>query len=84
MAVEIRRQRIFRQRVLMAALHGVALLLLGLHLYVRTLPPTPAPIPAPGCRERLVGPVAGDLRARLGSLGWRAGRHRCHRVGVVA
>ena len=31
----------------MAALHGVALLLLGLHLYVRTLPPTPAPIPTP-------------------------------------
>ena len=31
----------------MAALHGVALLLLGLHLYVRTLPPTPTPIPTP-------------------------------------
>jgi hypothetical protein len=35
------------QRSLMAALHAVALALLGLHLYVRTLPPTPTPIPTP-------------------------------------
>ncbi len=34
-----------RQRVVVAGLHFIALLLLGLHLYVRTLPPTPLPIP---------------------------------------
>lgn len=36
---------------LVVALHGVALILLGLHLYVRTLPPTPTPIPPPGSAE---------------------------------
>ena len=38
-------------RLLVAALHLVALGLLGLHLYVRTLPPTPDPIPAPDSAE---------------------------------
>ena len=33
------------------ALHGAALILLGLHLYVCTLPPTPAPIPPPDSAE---------------------------------
>lgn len=36
---------------LVAALHVVTLILLGLHLYVRTLPPTPAPIPSPDSAE---------------------------------
>jgi hypothetical protein len=40
-----------RSQLLAAALHGVALALLGLHLYVRTLPPTPDPIPAPDSAE---------------------------------
>ncbi|GIK73963.1 MAG: hypothetical protein BroJett021_29510 [Chloroflexota bacterium] len=35
----------------MTALHVIALGLLGLHLYVRTLPPTPDPIPAPESAE---------------------------------
>jgi hypothetical protein len=35
----------------MAALHGVALVVWGLHLYARTLPPTAAPIPKPGEAE---------------------------------
>jgi hypothetical protein len=39
------------QRILVVALHGVALVLLGLHLYVRTLPPTPDPIPASDSAE---------------------------------
>ncbi|HHY56331.1 MAG TPA: hypothetical protein GYA08_12965 [Chloroflexi bacterium] len=39
------------QRYLVYALHGVALVLLGLHLYVRTLPPTPEPIPSPDSAE---------------------------------
>lgn len=43
--------RIRVQRFLVAALQGVALLLLGLHFYVRTLPPTSAPIPEPGSAE---------------------------------
>ena len=38
-------------RRLVAALHVVALILLGLHLYVRTLPPTPEPIPPPDSAE---------------------------------
>jgi len=38
-------------RRLVAALHVVALILLGLHLYVRTLPPTPEPIPPPASAE---------------------------------
>ncbi|HAJ36609.1 MAG TPA: hypothetical protein DCL15_13055 [Chloroflexi bacterium] len=40
-----------RERNLVVALHSVALTLLGLHLYVRTLPPTPAPIPPPDSAE---------------------------------
>lgn len=36
---------------LVAILHVVALILLGLHLFVRTLPPTPAPIPPPDSAE---------------------------------
>lgn len=39
------------ERNLVIALHCVALALLGLHLYVRTLPPTPAPIPPPDSAE---------------------------------
>ncbi len=35
-----------RQQSVVAGLHFIALLLLGLHLYVRTLPPTPVPMPA--------------------------------------
>jgi len=38
-------------RLLVAALHLIALGLLGLHLYVRTLPPTPTPIPTPESAE---------------------------------
>ncbi len=38
-------QEKIQQRRLVASLHGIALLLLALHLYVRTFPPTPAPIP---------------------------------------
>ncbi|MFO7632098.1 MAG: hypothetical protein R6W76_06145 [Caldilinea sp.] len=40
-----------QQRILVAMLQGIALVLLGLHLYVRTLPPTPDPIPAPDSAE---------------------------------
>jgi len=40
LAVSIR-----RQRVVVAGLHFIALLLMGLQLYVRTLPATPIPIP---------------------------------------
>ncbi len=36
---------------LVAILHGVGLALLALHLYVRTLPPTPTAIPAPDSAE---------------------------------
>jgi hypothetical protein len=36
-----------RKHLLVALLHGVGLALLALHLYVRTLPPTPTAIPAP-------------------------------------
>ena len=36
---------------LVALLHGVGLALLALHLYVRTLPPTPTAIPAPDSAE---------------------------------
>ena len=36
-----------QQRSFMAGLHLLTLLLLGLHLYVRTLPPAPTPIPDP-------------------------------------
>lgn len=39
------------QRFLVAALHTVALILLGLHLYVRSLPPTPEAIPGSGSAE---------------------------------
>ena len=39
------------QCLITAGLHGIALILLGLHLYVRTLPPTPTPIPAPDSAE---------------------------------
>lgn len=42
-----------RQRRLVALFHGLALGLLGAHLYVRTLPPTPDPLPAPGSAEHL-------------------------------
>ena len=36
---------------LVAALHIVTLILLGLHLYVRTLPPAPGPSPPPDSAE---------------------------------
>lgn len=36
-----------QDRVVVAGLYAIALLLLALHAYVRTLPPTPEPIPAP-------------------------------------
>ena len=44
-------------RRLVAALHFAALILLGLHLYVRTLPPTPAPT------EAAEEPVATEMAA---------------------
>lgn len=40
-----------RRRLLVAALHGAGLALLALHLYVRTLPPTPTAIPEPESAE---------------------------------
>jgi hypothetical protein len=40
-----------RQRSTVAALHLAALLLLGLRLYVRTLPPTPGALPGPADAE---------------------------------
>ncbi len=40
-----------RQRRLALGLQGMALLLMALHLFVRTLPATPTPIPAPGDPE---------------------------------
>ncbi len=40
-----------RQRSTVAALHLTALLLLGLRLYVRTLPPTPGALPGPADAE---------------------------------
>uniref|UniRef100_A0A7C1JI74 Glycosyltransferase RgtA/B/C/D-like domain-containing protein n=1 Tax=Caldilinea aerophila TaxID=133453 RepID=A0A7C1JI74_9CHLR len=43
--------RLNRSQLLTPALHGVALALVGLHLYVYTLPPTPDPIPAPDSAE---------------------------------
>lgn len=43
--------RLNRPQFLTAALHSVAVGLLGLHLYVYTLPPTPDPIPAPDSAE---------------------------------
>ena len=39
------------RRLLVIALQSIALIVWGLHLYVRTLPPTPTPIPAPGSAE---------------------------------
>ena len=42
---------ISRQRLLIAGLHAMTLLLGGLHLYVRTLPPTPTTIPDPDSAE---------------------------------
>ncbi|MCX6045727.1 MAG: hypothetical protein NT075_11495 [Chloroflexi bacterium] len=39
------------QRKVVAGLHLIALLLLGLQLYVRTYPPTPTPIPEPATPE---------------------------------
>ncbi len=41
------------QRWMVHGLHGVIGGLLGLHLYVATLPPTPTPIPGPGDPESL-------------------------------
>ncbi|MCC6454343.1 MAG: hypothetical protein IT328_05325 [Caldilineaceae bacterium] len=38
-------------RVIVAGLHGIGLLLLALHIYVRTLPPTLEPIPTPSDAE---------------------------------
>ncbi len=40
-----------QQRSMVAGLHLLALLLLGLQFYVRTLPPTPTPIPDPTSPE---------------------------------
>ena len=38
-------------RIAVAALHLIGLVLLGLHIYVRSLPPTPEPLPAPDHAE---------------------------------
>lgn len=40
-----------RDRTIVAGLHAIGLILLALHGWVRTLPPTPAPIPEPGDAE---------------------------------
>jgi len=40
-----------RARLLVVALNGITLGLLGLHLWVRRFPPTPTPIPGPGDAE---------------------------------
>lgn len=40
-----------QQRILVVGLHLIALLLLGMQFYVRTLPPTPTPMPAPSSPE---------------------------------
>lgn len=42
---------ISRQRILVAGLHLFTFVLLGLHLYVRSLPPTPTAMPAPESAE---------------------------------
>ncbi|MFN8490251.1 MAG: hypothetical protein U0350_21870 [Caldilineaceae bacterium] len=42
-----------QQRILVAGLHLLTLILLGLQLYVRSLPPTPTPIPGPTDAETL-------------------------------
>jgi len=39
------------QRRIVAGLHGITLILLGLHLYVRSLPPTLTPLPDPNSAE---------------------------------
>lgn len=40
-----------RDRAIIAGLHAIGLILLALHGWVRTLPPTPAPIPEPSDAE---------------------------------
>lgn len=69
------------QRRLAIALHLAVLALLGVHLYARTLPATPTPLPSAGDAERAwwgVWPVtyvpawalAGGVLAMLAAIGW--------------
>ncbi len=48
-----KRSFLSQHHTVVAGLHLIALLLLGLQLYVRTLPPTPTPIPESGSPEAI-------------------------------
>ena len=54
-----------RQLGVVAGLHVIALLLVALHIYVRTLPPTPEPIPTATLAQGAGGGVWGRVWAGL-------------------